>query len=239
MMAHVLLVTDEPVLFEGLNQILSAEGRFKLITNCSGATAQKKKPKAVQPDILLLDWHSGMSFGDIAGLQQRVGDCKPILWVRASSSDLAFQALEHGVRGVVRRTAPADVLLRCLQTVLDGGLWFEEPPQHRMSGVRPPRLTKRETQLVQLLCHGLKNKEVASLLFLGEGTVKVYLSKLFRKLGVRDRLELALYGLQNVAQGDSTPQGELQPVLAGGRQTAARQRNSSTLAPWVMGGFAD
>ena len=49
----------------------------------------------------------------------------------------------------------------------------------------------------------MKNREIASSLFLSEGTIKVYLSKLFRKLGVKDRFELALYGLRNMAEGET------------------------------------
>jgi hypothetical protein len=63
--------------------------------------------------------------------------------------------------------------------------------------------------LVTLLSQGLKNKEIATVLCVSENTVKVYLSRLFQKVGVKDRFELALYGLRNVAAG----QGRLdQPV---------------------------
>ena len=65
-------------------------------------------------------------------------------------------------------------------------------------------LTKREGQLVSLLSQGLKNKEIASMLLISEGTVKVYLSRLFQKVGVKDRFELALYGLKNLTTGHGT-----------------------------------
>jgi DNA-binding CsgD family transcriptional regulator len=65
-------------------------------------------------------------------------------------------------------------------------------------------LTRREGQLVTLLAQGLKNKEIATSLNISEGTVKVYLSRLFQKLGVKDRFELALYGLKNLAPGASS-----------------------------------
>jgi DNA-binding CsgD family transcriptional regulator len=60
-------------------------------------------------------------------------------------------------------------------------------------------LTPREGQLVSLVADGLKNKEIAEELCISEGTVRVYMSTLFRKLGVKDRYELALYGLKNMA----------------------------------------
>jgi DNA-binding CsgD family transcriptional regulator len=58
-------------------------------------------------------------------------------------------------------------------------------------------LTGREIQLIRLLALGLKNKEIAATLSITEGTVKVYLSRLFQKLGVKDRFELALYGMKH------------------------------------------
>src|SRR5450759_2395324 len=68
-------------------------------------------------------------------------------------------------------------------------------------------LTQREGQLVSLLSQGLKNKEIATTLMISEGTVKVYLSRLFQKVGVKDRFELALFGLKNLTTGQ-LPVGE-------------------------------
>jgi DNA-binding CsgD family transcriptional regulator len=99
--------------------------------------------------------------------------------------------------------------------VAEGGLWFEETLKTSFSNAKAVALTRRESQLVSLLSHGLKNKEIASTLFITEGTVKVYLSRLFQKLGVKDRFELALYGLKNLPAGTAlleTPQPQpIQP----------------------------
>src|SRR6185436_10936144 len=77
-------------------------------------------------------------------------------------------------------------------------------------------LTNREGQLVSLISHGLKNKEIAAAMMIGDGTVKVYLSRLFQKVGVKDRFELALFGLKNLTTGqlpvDSN--GECVPATA-------------------------
>ena len=124
-----------------------------------------------------------------------------VLWARNISTELAYQAIEHGVRGILRRTHPADVLLKCVRMVAEGGLWFEETLKASFTTMRTIALTRRESQLVSLLSQGLKNKEIASTLFISEGTVKVYLSRLFHKLGVKDRFELALFGLKNMSGG--------------------------------------
>jgi DNA-binding NarL/FixJ family response regulator len=114
-----------------------------------------------------------------------------------------------GVRGIVRKTLPAETLIECLRKVNQGELWFEKTLTDSMLSARKVSLTRREGQLVTLLSQGLKNKEIATVLCVSENTVKVYLSRLFQKVGVKDRFELALYGLRNVAAG----QGRLdQPV---------------------------
>jgi DNA-binding CsgD family transcriptional regulator len=89
-------------------------------------------------------------------------------------------------------------------------------------------LTKRESQLVALLSQGLKNKEIASTLQISEGTVKVYLSRLFQKVGVKDRFELALYGLKNLQNmaGDAPGDGGAPPRMLG------RSRNPAH-AQWL------
>jgi DNA-binding CsgD family transcriptional regulator len=82
-------------------------------------------------------------------------------------------------------------------------MWFEESLKEGFWASRPINLSRRESQLVSLLSQGLKNKEIATLLLISEGSVKVYLSRLFRKLGVNDRFELALYGLRNLPHAEA------------------------------------
>jgi DNA-binding NarL/FixJ family response regulator len=94
--------------------------------------------------------------------------------------------------------------MRCLTRVLDGELWFEKALTDSLMSAQQFRLTRREGQLVSLVSQGMKNKEVATALNISEGTVKVYLSRLFQKLGVKDRFELALYGLKNLTPGRGT-----------------------------------
>jgi len=139
-----------------------------------------------------------------------------VLWVREVSTELAFQAVEHGVRGILRKTLPEETLLKSLELVAQGGLWFEESLRAGVQAARAITLTKRESQLVGLLSQGLRNKELASMLMISEGSVKVYLSRLFKKLRVSDRFELALYGLKNLPHAApvepadrSRPRGEL------------------------------
>jgi DNA-binding CsgD family transcriptional regulator len=89
--------------------------------------------------------------------------------------------------------------------VYQGDLWFEKALTDSLVGATQLVLSLREGQLITLLSQGLKNKEIASELQISEGTVKVYLFHLFQKVGVKDRFELALYGLKNLAAGQGKP----------------------------------
>jgi DNA-binding NarL/FixJ family response regulator len=120
-----------------------------------------------------------------------------VLWVDAVSTEFASKALAIGVRGILRQSLPIELQVKCLRIVAVGDLWVEQTLCEELLTARRVRLTRRERQLVSLLAQGLKNKEIAYAMTLSEGTVKVYLTRLFRKVGVNDRFGLGLFALKN------------------------------------------
>lgn len=152
-------------------------------------------------DIALLDLTPEITFAALTDLKRTAPGCSFVLWVNAISTELAFQAMGLGVRGILRKTLPSELQVKCLQKVHAGELWFEKALTDSFLSARRVALTQREGQLVSLLSQGLKNKEIATTLAISEGTVKVYLSRLFQKVGVKDRFELALFGLKNLTAG--------------------------------------
>jgi DNA-binding NarL/FixJ family response regulator len=200
-MASVLLCSDEPILAEGLSRILGDADGLSLASYCPRMDDLSSQLQFHQPDLLLVDLTASITFGVLSGLHEAVSHTKIVLWVHAISTELALQAMSLGVRGILRKTLPVETLLRCLSRVHEGELWFEKSLTDSIMSARRYTLTRREGQLVSLLSNGLKNKEIATALNISEGTVKVYLSRLFQKLGVKDRFELALYGLKNLTPG--------------------------------------
>ena len=204
-MIRILLYSAEPMSSLGLGCILSGKwcqssllvGTSDDLNHLTGLIEEKK------PDILLLEMTPEVTFDFMRDLRKRFESCKILLWVHSVSSELAFQMMGIGVRGIVRKTLSADELIDCFQKVGDGALWFDAKLLESMLGARKVNLTRREGQLVTLLSQGLKNKEIATVLGISENTIKVYMSRLFSKVGVKDRFELALLGLQNVASGES------------------------------------
>jgi DNA-binding NarL/FixJ family response regulator len=210
-MATVLLCTNEPVLAEGLKMILSERGGMPLRCCGAGIDDISRELESQEPDLLLVDLTSDSIFSVLKSLQDSARRTKIVLWVHSISTELALQAMSLGIRGIMRKTLPVETLLRCLNCVHEGELWFEKTLTDSFMSARRYSLTRREGQLVALLSQGLKNKEIATALTISEGTVKVYLSRLFQKLGVKDRFELALYGLKNLAPGAGSldkPTGE-------------------------------
>jgi DNA-binding NarL/FixJ family response regulator len=138
------------------------------------------------------------------------------IWQRAGTTEPALNALILGVRGVLFDTSSASDVLECLDTILSGGTWV--PPSVARAAIvsRRCQLTRREEELMTLVAGGSSNKEIALTLGLEVGTVKVYLSHLFRKLGVSDRYELALLALRHVgAASVFVPRWASDPLPAG------------------------
>jgi DNA-binding NarL/FixJ family response regulator len=105
--------------------------------------------------------------------------------------------------------------VKCLRKVAAGELWIEKNLSDQILSARRVLLSPRERQLATLLAQGLKNKEIAYALGITEGTVKVYLSRLFQKAGVADRFELALFALKNLGSTPSAGAKQQEPHGAG------------------------
>jgi two-component system nitrate/nitrite response regulator NarL len=201
-MMRVLVFTDEPVVAFGLAEIFSSSDEFELVSTCKTIEQLTQCLSVAKPDLLLMDLTHYVTLDTLAQLQDASPALKIVLWVDSVSVGVAYQALENGVRGILRKTLPPETILKCLRMVSQGGLWFEQSFQAGPLAARTVSLTRRESQLVSLLAKGLRNKEIAALLSISEGTVKVYLSALFRKLGAKDRFEVALFGLRNKFDGE-------------------------------------
>jgi len=200
-LTRILLYSDEPILAKGLESVLRQADAFDLLPTCGTVACLMEQMIAGAPDLILMDLTPEITFAVLSEMKHAMMNCKIVLWVNTISTELAFQAMGLGVRGILRKTLPTDLQVKCLQKVQAGELWFEKALTDSFLCARRVALTQREGQLVSLLSQGLKNKEIATTLMISEGTVKVYLSRLFQKVGVKDRFELALFGLKNLTTG--------------------------------------
>ena len=167
-----------------------------------------------KPEILLLDMLLVAADSDLLGVLQQKHRIAKVLLIEASKEEGAsLRGVHQGIAGVVPRQAPYRQLLDYIrrasagESILDTRLAAVAPKE--ASGIFPagPRekgsspLSARELQVVQFVSQGFKNREIAQRMFISEQTVKNHLHNIFDKLGVSDRLELALYAIHKDLQG--------------------------------------
>jgi DNA-binding NarL/FixJ family response regulator len=149
-------------------------------------------------DILLLDLHMDRyTLGDIKALSRLTS----VIVVTASQeTHEAAAAVRAGARAVVFKRHTMDTLLQAVRAVARGGVWMPRGLQvdvakrRRVDAAEP--LTPRERDVIQFVSQGLRNAEVGQRLLISEETVKTHLNNIFRKTGVRDRVELTLYAVR-------------------------------------------
>jgi DNA-binding NarL/FixJ family response regulator len=150
-------------------------------------------------DIVLLNFNGELTLSILQRIKRSAPLSKLVVWTHAISNEMAFQAMELGVRGIFPSSLTVDHFTVALRAVKAGEPWFEKEIMQGIFDGERIALTRREGQLVGLLAQGLRNKEITLELQISAWTVKTSLSRLLRKLDVGDRLELALYGLKNLA----------------------------------------
>lgn len=122
-----------------------------------------------------------------------------IVWGATIAEGEALRLLQFGARGILLRTSEAGTLLTCLRAVTSGGAWMEDGifgASGQLLTPRRPQLTSRERQIAALVERGLRNRDIAGMLGIQPGTVKIHVKHIFEKTGVRGRYGLALSGLQ-------------------------------------------
>jgi DNA-binding NarL/FixJ family response regulator len=229
----VVLYSDQPMLARGLASVLEEASGFRLEAVHHSLAETMESAAGREADILLLDYTSELTLPGLQDCRRSESRSKMVLWTYSISKELAFQAMELGVRGILRKSMQPEAFLSALRSIHDGELWFERGLLQSFFTSKRVVLTRREGQLVSLLAQGLKNKEIAASLLITEGTVKVYLSRLFKKLGVNDRFELALYGLKNLYGGFSGDQEPYGPAALERAQASLLTLHSMLMNPSV------
>jgi two-component system nitrate/nitrite response regulator NarP len=202
-LTRVLIADDHPIVIAGIKALLTGSD-YNVVSVLSDGAAVLDELSKVRPDLLLLDvempYRSGL---EVLRVLRMRGDMRPIVLLTGSiKSAAAIEAVQLGVNGVILKDTAADSLLKCLDVVKAGGRWIDQSvAQHALTaalgegqGSSGPfaALSKKERAVVGLIAQGLRNKEIAADLGVTEGTVKVHLHKIFEKVDVTSRFELAL-----------------------------------------------
>jgi DNA-binding NarL/FixJ family response regulator len=198
---RILLYTQQPFVGAGVRAVIQATSGYELTECCNTWPEAVRVALSTQPDVVLIHLSARMSLGELAQLRACSRRSQIVLWGDGVGGEFALHAMQFGVRGILPSHTSVDGLLTSVLNVHAGVLCFEKEVVDQVLVQKRVDLTERQSQVISLVAQGFKNKEIATTLGITEGTVKVYLYKLFRKIGVNDRLEMALYGLKNLFAG--------------------------------------
>jgi DNA-binding NarL/FixJ family response regulator len=215
---HVVVCTDRELLFLAIERMVEGTFRCERVT-AEGLGGMFQRFEAVAPDSVILDTETS-----VPQLMRRIGKGLPtvpvIVWQRANATEASLHALELGACGILHDSSTAADITTCLTTVQEGHVWVPRSVAQASLDFRRYRLSPREWQAMKLVSQGYCNKEIAYSMGITEGTTKVYLSRMFDKLEVSDRYELALLGLrhfshanpQESAAGDQKQTSAARPI---------------------------
>ncbi|HLK48141.1 MAG TPA: response regulator transcription factor [Bryobacteraceae bacterium] len=200
-MYTVLVCDAEPVAIAGVRSVLAASGIWSVSATETSLDRALQIVRTAAPSLLLVDRNFGISalMESLKVLRDEHFRTAVVVWGVSVPEAEALRFLQAGARGVIRKTAPIESLLECLSAACAGETWVE--PGVLLAKNRPARLaraclTARELQVMELVERGMKNKDIAVMLGIRTGTVKIHLRHIFEKTGIRGRYGLALSGLQ-------------------------------------------
>jgi DNA-binding NarL/FixJ family response regulator len=200
-----VLVADDHTLFrEGLCQLLEAEADVTVAGEAQTAEECLRLATELAPHVVLLDLMLPDRHG-LEVLEELVAAGARVIVLTASEDERDYvEAVRLGARGLVLKQAASDRLLEGIRKVYRGEVWLDRRVAAEVkraleapAGAGRDVLTSRELEIVTLVARGFRNKEIGEKLDISEQTVKNHLHNIFDKLGVSDRLELALYALHH------------------------------------------
>ncbi len=207
---RILMADDHPIFRDGVRKLLEDSDEVTIVGEASNGQECIDMVSKLKPDILLLDLRMPDKDG-LSVLEEVNFDTlatRVIVLTATEDDHEVVRAMRLGARGVVLKQSATDLLLKSIQKVHSGEIWLDKRMTAEVmrafsksaeSGPRreKPLLSERETEIVQLVSQGFRNREIGEKLFISEQTVKNHLHNIFDKLGVSDRLELALYALHH------------------------------------------
>ncbi len=219
---RIVVADDHPIFRDGLCRLLALEEDFEVVAQAQDGRQVLDVLQQHEPDILLLDLKMpGLDgLATLQRLQIAKNKTRVIVLTASDDKNEFVQAMKLGTSGIVLKQTATELLIKSIRKVHAGEIWLDshttaavirqfvandeaQPAMPSLPPAPPTRererspLSQREREIVALVAQGFKNKEMAEKMFISEQTVKNHLHNIFDKLGVSDRLELALYAIHN------------------------------------------
>ncbi len=205
----LVIADDHSMIREGLKQLLELEGQFKVIAEASDGVECLEILSKEAPDVLLLDINMPNKNGlDVLKELNQSGNRKIKVLVLTVHNEVEYliKAVELGVDGYVLKDSESSELKKAIMTILNGETYIQ-PDLIPMLNAKMismendydkiDSLTKRELDVLKNLAIGMYNKEIATKLEISERTVKNHVSNIFKKIGVSDRTQAAVFAIRN------------------------------------------
>jgi DNA-binding NarL/FixJ family response regulator len=199
-----------PLVMDGVSKILEDDKSIEVVSRVSNLIDLIAACEETEFDILLLDVDlRGLNLTKILGLIKKNKGAKLILIIDHDyNENLLINAIRSGVRGYLLKDTDSNQLIKSVNTVYNGELWVERKLMGKVidGNVYPQKaekgkgqiydLTETEIKIIKLVLNGYTNKTIADELYISEKTVKFHLYKTFKKLNVKSRSELILFGFR-------------------------------------------
>jgi len=214
MTMRLLLIDDHALVRKGMEELLRSRGVDVVATAGSGEEGIRAAQE-LQPDVILLDIKMpGMSGIETLKKLRELGLTLPVLMLTMSRDDTDLHgALKGGAQGYLLKDMDPEELVPALKVAMSGGIvvakemadTLTRPPPFKTQSDKPSRpaaallaeLTPRETEILTHLAEGQSNKLIARALDITDGTVKLHVKSILRKLGVRSRVEAAVFAVEH------------------------------------------
>lgn len=223
---RIILADSQAIYRVGIRKIFALEDDLRVVAQADSLENLRAAIERYPTDVVLLEGALLVGTSNaIPDLLRIAPDVKLIVQAVSNDENHTVELYRRGVRGIISRSISPDLLVRCVRRIAAGETWIDNQSvnwvieAYRAQAaalVNPksqPRLSPKEIAIITCITQGKRNKEIAFQLGTTEQVIKNYLRKIYDKLGVSDRLELALYCLHNkIIQTDADEEALVQRI---------------------------
>jgi DNA-binding NarL/FixJ family response regulator len=206
-MIKLMLVDDHAILRDGLRNLLGLEQHIQVVGEAVSGEEAILKVKECKPDVVLMDINMPKMNGiEVTGILKKLyPELKVLVLTMHDHDEYFLAAIRGGADGYLLKDAPFDQVIDAIRTVAKGESVIHPSMtkkllnfhQQKKQDVEETFLTEREKEVLQCLVEGMSNKEIADKLFISDKTVKIHVSKIFKKLNVKSRSQVVIYAVQH------------------------------------------
>lgn len=204
---RVVIADDDALIRDSLKLVLELDGEIEVVGTCINGDEAYRMCLNNPVDVVLMDIRMPVCDGIMGTkkIKEAISGVKILILTTFQDDEYILQALKNGANGYVLKNTPSSLIKEQIKLVYNGTMLIHQDIAGKLPGMLGSRfkkdlstysLTDRETEIIELISDGLSNQEIAEKLYLGESTVKNYVSSILNKLSLRDRTQIAVFYLK-------------------------------------------